>query len=98
MVTLVAMAICATAASSPNQARLIGTGTALPLGDRLDRLAGDLDDLVDLVLLDDQRRRHGERIARLAQHQAELEGLHEGLEAARANVALGREVDAAGHA
>src|SRR3954467_4381872 len=95
------MATCATAASSPQyQARLV-TRTpprAAWSGDGLDRLAGDLDDLVDLVLLDDQRRRHGERVARLAHHQAEIEGLHERLVAARADRPLGSEIDAAGHA
>src|SRR3954453_17065193 len=92
------MATCATAASSPQyQARLVTrTPPRAWSGDGLDRLAGDLDDLVDLVLLDDQRRRHGERVARLAPPQAGVEGLPERLVAARTDRAFGREVDAAG--
>src|ERR1700734_1263680 len=98
------MATFASAASSlSSQTRWLFTQTSPAamrpwLRDRFDRLGGDVDDLVDLVLLDDQRRRHGDRIARLAHHQAQFEGLHERLEAARADRALDREVDAARHA
>src|SRR5262249_14277284 len=63
----------------------------------LDRLAGDLDDLVDLVLLDDQGWRHRERIGRLADHQAHLERLNEGIVPARAHGILAAlHVDAGG--
>src|SRR5438309_645420 len=61
------------------------------LSDGLDGFGGEVDDLIDLRLLDHQRRRHGDGVARLAHHQAELEGLGEGLVAARPDGALGRE-------
>src|SRR5580698_5102557 len=98
------MARCITAANSPSsqispesevtrplyQTPLDQT----PLGDRPDRLARDVDDLVDLGLLDHQRRRHGDGVARLAHHETKLERLGEGLVTARSDRALGGEVDA----
>src|SRR5262249_32045155 len=63
-------------------------------GGRLYRLASDLDVLVDLALLDDQRRRHGDAIAGLAHHQPKLEGLDEGVVAARAGrILAGLKID-----
>src|SRR5579872_5180902 len=97
-VTPPARATCASAAASPiNQTRLV-LGTT-PSGGLFDRLARDLDDLVDLVPFDDQRRRHGDEIAALADLQGELEGFHEGVVATRTGRILATlEVDATGKA
>ena len=68
-----------------------------PIGaslDRLQRLAQDLDDRVDVRLLGDQRRRHDHAIAGRLQVQPVVEQLLLELVAARARRALGCDVDA----